>query len=104
MGQAHRLGLVVGHEDHRRPELALERLELGPGVDPQLGVEVRERLVHQEHPRLADDRPGQGDALLLAAGELGRPARQEVADPEQLGDRSTLSCCSFFDRFRTLSG
>ena len=54
-------------------------------MDPELGVEVGQRLVHQEHPWLPDDRPGQGDPLLLAAGQLGRAAREEMADREHLG-------------------
>ena len=40
----------------------------------QLGVEVGERLVQQQHLGLADERPGQCEALLLAAGQLGRRA------------------------------
>ena len=33
-----------------------------------LGVERRERLVEQQHPRRDGERPGEGDALLLTAG------------------------------------
>ena len=33
-------------------------------------VERAQRLVHQQRMRLEDQRPGEGDALLLAAGEL----------------------------------
>ena len=59
-------------------------------MDTQLGVQVRERLIHEEHSRLAHDRPGQGDALLLPARQLGRPPGQEVADPEHLGNALDL--------------
>ncbi len=55
-------------------------------VSAELGVEVRERLVHEEHRRLAHDRPGQRDALALAAGELPRPPVEQVRDLERLGD------------------
>ena len=37
-----------------------------------LGVEVAGGLVGQQHGGLGDDGPGDGHALLLAAGELGR--------------------------------
>ena len=51
----------------RRGELAL-----------QLGAHDRvdgaERLVHQQHRRVGGEGPGDADALLLAAGELGRVA------------------------------
>ena len=49
------------------------------------GIEVRERLVHQEDERLAHDGPGQGDTLALAARELGRLAPQQPVQPERLG-------------------
>ncbi len=34
------------------------------------GVEVAGRLVGEDHPRFGDERPGDGDALLLATGQL----------------------------------
>ena len=44
-------------------------------LQPQLGVEIRQRLVEQQHLRLDRQRAGDRDALLLAAGELaGRRA------------------------------
>ena len=67
VGHGHRLGLVVGDEDGRDAELLLQPLQLGTGVDAQLGVKVRQRLVHQEDARVAHDRPAQRDTLLLAA-------------------------------------
>jgi len=51
----HRLDLVVGHVDRRRPEIVLELCDLGAHLHAQLRVEVRERLVHQEDLRLADN-------------------------------------------------
>ena len=38
-------------------------------------VEVAGRLVGEHHARARDERAGDGDALLLAAGELGRAVR-----------------------------
>ena len=35
----------------------------------QQSVEIRQRLVHQQHGRVADDRPRHRDALPLAAGQ-----------------------------------
>ena len=48
----------------------------------QLGVEVRQRLVHQDHRRVVDQRARDRDALLLAAGELVRQPLAEVARAE----------------------
>ena len=58
---------------------------LGARLDAQLGVEVRERLVHQEHLRLADDRATERDALALAAGELLRLALEQLLEAQDLG-------------------
>ena len=76
----HRLDLVVGDVDERRAQPLVEAGDLGPGLDAELGVEVRERLVHEEHGRLADDRPAERDALALAAGQLLRLAVEELLE------------------------
>ena len=65
----HGLDLVVGDVDRGDAEAALERRDLGAGLHAQLGVEVRQRLVHEEDLRGADDRATHGDALALATGE-----------------------------------
>jgi hypothetical protein len=86
--ERHRLDLVVGDVDHRGPELGLQVLDLGAHVRTQLRVEVRQRLVHQEGLRPADEGAGQGDALLLAAREALRLAVEqslELHHPRDLG-------------------
>ena len=67
--QGHRLDLVVGDVDGGDPKLVTQVLELRAHGDPELRVEVRERLVHQEHLRGAHDGPRERDPLALAAGE-----------------------------------
>ena len=52
--------------------------ERGAHPDAELRVEVRQRLVHQEGLRLADDRPAHRDALPLAARELRGLAVEEI--------------------------
>ena len=79
----HRLDLVVGDVDGRGAELALEPGDLGAHLHAQLGVEVGQRLVHQERRRLAHDGPAHGDALALAARQLRRAC-----------GRAPLSSCS----------
>ena len=93
VAQGHRLDLVVGDVDGRRPQALVQPGELGAHARAQLGVEVRERLVHEERPRLADDRPPHRHPLALPAGELRRPAvhaaRRARASPpsvDPLGD------------------
>src|SRR5205814_493121 len=51
----------------------LDQVHLGD----EHGVEVGERLVEEEHRRLAHDRAAHGDALALAAGELAGSSLEE---------------------------
>ena len=81
----HRLDLVVGDVDDGRLEPLVEAGDLGAGLDAQLGVEVGERLVHQEDRGLADDGATERDALALAAGELLRLAVEELVELDGLG-------------------
>src|SRR6476469_1450845 len=64
----HGLNLVVGYIDSGSLEALVELVELGASRDAHLGVEVGQRLVHEEHLRLADDSTAEGDALALTAG------------------------------------
>ncbi|MNT19521.1 hypothetical protein D3C72_1547830 [compost metagenome] len=45
----------------------------------QLGVQVRQRFVEQDHGRVVHQRAGNRHALLLAAGQLVRIALAQVA-------------------------
>ena len=57
-------------------------------LDAQLGVQVGQRLVHQERPGLADDGPAHGDPLPLAAGQLAGLAvqqRLQLQGPRRVG-------------------
>ena len=74
IGERHRLELVVGDVDRGGVEPALQFADLDPHRDAQLGVEVRQRFVEQEHLRLPHDGAAHRDALALAAGELPRLA------------------------------
>ena len=51
-------------------QVALQARDLGAHLHAQLGVEVGERLVHEEDLGLAHDGAAHGHALALAAGEL----------------------------------
>jgi hypothetical protein len=80
VGDRERLLLVVRDQDRRLPERALDLPELRPDTRPQLRVEVRQRLVEQQHVGLDHEGPRQGHPLLLAAGQL---ERRDPADPRQ---------------------
>jgi hypothetical protein len=79
----------VGDVDGRGAQAPLQRRDLGAGLDPQLGVQVRQRLVHEEHLRRADNRPTHGHPLALTAGQslgLAVQERLQVEDLGRLGD------------------
>ena len=56
-------------------------------------VEVAGRLVGEDHLRPAGERPGDGDALLLAARQLARPVLQAVAEADRVDRRCAATPC-----------
>jgi len=64
----HRLDLIMRDIQHGHAEAALQCANLTPHLDPQLCVQIGERLVHQAHTRLCHDRAAERHALLLSAG------------------------------------
>src|SRR5207253_11423722 len=70
VGERQGLILVVGHVDRRPPKLTMYAAYFGSGLDPQLRVEIGQRLVHQDQRRLDHDGARDRDPLLLAAGKL----------------------------------
>ena len=58
------------------------RADLRAHLHPELRVQVRERLVHQEGLRLADDRPAHRDALALATGQFAWPLVEQFLEVE----------------------
>ena len=65
------------------PKLAVQPLRLGAGLGPQLGVEIRERLVEEKDLGPPHQRPGQRHPLPLAAGEAVRFAVEQLREAEQ---------------------
>ena len=85
VGDRQRLLLVVRDEQGGGADLALDPADLVAQLGAHLGVQRGQRLVEQQHLRLDRQRPGQRDALLLAAGELVRVAvRPASREPDQL--------------------
>jgi hypothetical protein len=90
VGERQRLAEVVGDVERRGADRDRQLLEARPGLELQLGVQVRQRLVQQEHVGLAHHRPRERDALALAAGELAGQAVQIGLDAEDSGDMGHL--------------
>ena len=72
----------MGDVHDRRSQATAGLDQLGAGLHPQLGVEVRERFVHQERLRPPDDRPGERHPLALTSRELRRLALEQVLEAE----------------------
>ena len=78
----HRLDLVVRHVHGGGPHRLVHLLDLGAHLHAQLGVQVRQRFVEQEHLRIAHDGAAHRDALPLATGQRTRLAVEQHADVE----------------------
>ena len=65
-------------------EVVLDVGDLGAHLHPQLGVEVGQRLVHEEDLWFADDRTAHGDPLPLTTGQLLGLAVQQRAELEHV--------------------
>lgn len=70
VGQCHRFDLIVRDVDHCVCKLLVQPLQLNPRRTAQLGIEVRQRLVEQEHIHVANKRSTDGNTLPLAARKL----------------------------------
>ncbi len=66
--QRHGFDLIVSDIDRGRLHHLVHALDLGAHLHTQFGVEIRQRLVEQEHFRITYDRAPHRDALTLPAG------------------------------------
>ena len=92
IGSHHRLGLIVRDVNRRDAEFVVQPPDLKAHFFAQIGVEIGERFVEQQHSRLDDDGAGQGHALLLSATELGRVALGQVAHMDHVQHLVELAC------------
>ena len=70
VGQLDGLANVVRDEDDRFTRLGPDRVQLSAQRPRRNGIEVAERLVHEQHVGLGRERPCDADALLHAARQL----------------------------------
>ena len=86
VGEGHGLALVMGHVHGGDARPLLDAADLGAHGDAELGVQVAEGLVEQQHAGLHDQGAGQRHALLLAAGELVGHAALHALEAHQSED------------------
>ncbi len=85
VAHGHRFDLVVRHVNEGGAQPLVQFGNLGAGRNAQLGVEIGERLVHEEDGRFAHDGPADGDALTLTTGKRFRLAVQELGQAQNFG-------------------
>ena len=78
------LFLVVSHVHRCNPEPVLQLLNLQPHFSAQLGVEIRQRLIEEDHGRGKRKAARQCHTLLLSAGEVRGTALSQVSQTDQL--------------------
>src|SRR3546814_3397736 len=81
-------GEVVADQDVGQPPLLLQALQQVQHLRLHRNVERRGGFVQQQDARLQDQRPRDGDALALAAGELVWVAEAEGGSEADLAQRS----------------
>ena len=75
--------IVIMRRDHRDEACLLDELQkLVKDAAGGFRVEIAGRLVGEQHERSVGDGAGDGDALLLAAGQLGRTVGQALVQAE----------------------
>ena len=91
VAESHGLGLVVSNIDERALDLVAQLDELGTHLVTQLGVQVGQRLVHQEDLRITHDGAADSDTLALAARKRLGLAVEVLGDTQDLGSGANLA-------------
>jgi hypothetical protein len=81
------------------PKVLVELLQQREHVAGAVGVEVTGRLVGEDDVGIGHDRTSDGDALLLAAGELAGEVIEAILQADELQrGRARLATASFAQR------
>ena len=75
---------IVGDDDHGDAPGPVQVPQQGHDLGPGGLVQVAGGLVGEHHGGIPGQGPGDGDPLLLAAGQLAGPVPQPVAEADQL--------------------
>ena len=91
VAEGHGLGLVVGDVDEGALDLVAQLDELGAHLVTELGVQVGQRLVHQEDLGVTHDGAADGDTLALTARERLGLTVEVLGDAQDLGSGANLA-------------
>ena len=84
LGQAQHFFLGVADVEDGDGQLARQGLQVGQHLGLAGGIQGGQGLVHQQQLRAGGQRPGNGHALALAAGQGGAGALQQMANAQQI--------------------
>ena len=76
----------MADQNDRHRALVAQPLDIGIDLGLSRFVQRSQRLVHQQQVRVGQKRPPDGDPLLLAARQRGRPPLQKMAYAEEMLD------------------
>ena len=76
----------MGHVHKRRIDFLAELDDLGAHLVTQLGVQVAQRLVHEEHLRVTHHGTADGNTLTLVAGQCFRFAVEILGEVENFSN------------------
>ncbi|MNG92408.1 hypothetical protein D3C79_513420 [compost metagenome] len=72
----------MGHHQRRQAKLDNQLAQKHPRFFAQLGIQVRQGFIEQDHRRVVHQRPANRHALLLATGKLVRMAFAQRPQPK----------------------
>ncbi len=102
--QTHGFFLVVGHVNNGDAKTSMQLTEFILQIFTQFFIQRTQRFVHQQNAWFVDQRPRDGNALLLAAGQLRRAPMSKLFELHQLQHRVdptfTLGAGQFANRQR----
>src|SRR5882672_3526017 len=75
---------IVSNENDRDPLVLVELLKHGQHFLAGARIQIARRLIGKEQRRMIDQCPGDGDALLLAAGKLRGVMVGAIGDPNTI--------------------
>ena len=104
VAQGHSLGLIVGNVHKCGIDFLAQFDDFGAHLVAELGVQIGQGLVHQQHFGFADNGAADGNALTLAAGQgLGLPV-QVLGDVQSGCGLLHLAVDLVFGHFPKLQG
>ena len=83
---------VMGHQQNRPMILLIQFMQKRHQLFTGFFIQVSRRFIAKQHLGIVDERPGNGNPLLLSAGKLSRIMLEPINNAQPLGDLFKLWC------------